>query len=46
MLTHLRRKDLAEGFVAAIARCGETLAQHAPRRPGDVNELANRIYVI
>jgi putative membrane protein len=46
MLAHLREQQIVEGFVAAIALCGETLAQHCPRKPDDRNELPNRIYVI
>ncbi len=45
LLDHIRRDDLASGFVAAIERCATVLAEHFP--PGaDKDELTDRIYVI
>ena len=35
LLSHIRKGDLTGGFEAAIATCGEALAQHFP--PGDDN---------
>ena len=37
---------IADGFVAAIERCGTLLATHFPRRPEDRDELANRLFEI
>jgi len=37
---------VADGFVAAIERCGTLLATHFPRRPEDRDELANRLFEI
>lgn len=37
---------VAEGFVHSIGLCGKILAEHAPRRPGDVDELPNRLVEI
>jgi putative membrane protein len=39
----VRAKRIAEGFVAAIAACGEKLAHHFPRSSHDVNELPDRL---
>jgi putative membrane protein len=35
---------VADGFVAAIARCGSVLAEHAPGVPS--GKLPDRIYVM
>jgi putative membrane protein len=37
---------IADGFVAAIERCGTLLAGHFPRQPEDRDELANRLFEI
>jgi putative membrane protein len=42
---HVREGRLAEGFIAAIERCGAVLAEHAPP-DGSANELPDRLYVI
>jgi len=34
----LRAGRFTEGLVAAVARVGDVLARHFPRRPGDVDE--------
>jgi putative membrane protein len=45
LTTHVREGRLAEGFIAAIERCGAVLAEHAPP-DGSANELPDRLYVI
>ena len=45
LTAHMRDGQIAAGFVAAIARCGEVLAQHAPP-DGSANELPDRLYVV
>jgi putative membrane protein len=42
---HMRDGRIAQGFIAAIERCGVVLAEHAPPS-GRRNELPDRIYVI
>ena len=42
---HIRNGRIAAGFVAAIQRCGDVLAAHAPP-DGSANELPDRLYVI
>ena len=37
--------QIAAGFIAAIERCGEVLATHAPP-DGSSNELPDRLYVM
>ena len=46
LIPHMRDRRIADGFVAAIERCGAVLAQHFPRRKDDSDELPDRIYVI
>jgi putative membrane protein len=46
LIPHMRDGRIADGFVAAIERCGAVLAQHFPRRPEGNGELPDRIYVI
>ena len=43
LLAGMRAGDPGEGFAGAIARAGELLALHAPRRPGDTNELPDTV---
>jgi putative membrane protein len=45
LVAGMRRGDPAAGFCDAIALCGEALAQHFPRAPGDAapNELPDAI---
>ncbi|HEX3504088.1 MAG TPA: TPM domain-containing protein [Xanthobacteraceae bacterium] len=45
LTAHMRNKQIAEGFIAAIARCGEVLARHAPP-DGSPNELPDRLYIM
>jgi putative membrane protein len=45
LLGHIRREDLAAGFVSAVEQCGAVLSEHFP--PGDgKDELPDKIYVI
>ena len=41
----MRAGDIAQGFTAAIERCGTVLATHAPP-DGSPNALPDRLYVI
>jgi putative membrane protein len=41
-----RAGRLADGLVSAVRRAGTLLARHCPRRPGDRNELPNRVVEI
>jgi putative membrane protein len=45
LVGHMRDGRLAEGFTAAIERCGSVLALHAPP-DGSANELPDRLYVM
>jgi putative membrane protein len=45
MIAHMRTGDIAAGFIAAIERCGDVLAVHAPP-DGSANELPDRLYVM
>ena len=45
LTAHMRDDQIAAGFAAAIARCSEVLAQHAPP-DGSPNELPDRLYVM
>jgi putative membrane protein len=38
-----REGRLADGLVSAVRRAGAILAAHFPRKPGDRNELADRV---
>lgn len=42
---NMRAGRIAQGFTAAIERCGAVLAAHAPP-DGSPNELPDRLYVI
>jgi len=45
LTAHMRDGRIAQGFLAAIERCGTVLAAHAP--PTDTgDELPDRIYVM
>jgi putative membrane protein len=46
LIAHARSDRIADGFVTAIELCGNALARHFPRVPGDRDELRDRIYVI
>jgi putative membrane protein len=45
LTAHMHAGQVATGFCAAIARCGEVLAQHAPP-DGSSNELPDRLYIM
>ncbi|MET7244842.1 hypothetical protein ABZT49_15895 [Methylobacterium sp. EM32] len=45
LVAALRRDALAEGLVRAVAGAGAILAEAAPPRPGDADELPNRVIV-
>lgn len=42
----LRAGRPADGFVRAIERCGAVLAEHAPPKAHDTNELPNRLILL
>jgi putative membrane protein len=46
LVAHTRDGRIAEGFVAAIEKCGDELAAHFPRTSVSAEELPDRIYVI
>jgi putative membrane protein len=43
---HVRQGQVTEGFLAAIASCGEILAVHCPRQADDRDELPDRLIQI
>ncbi len=45
LIGHMREGRIAQGFVAAIERCGAVLAAHAPP-DGSPNQLPDRLYVM
>lgn len=45
LIGHTRDGRIAEGFIAAIERCGAVLAEHAPP-DGSPNALPDRLYVM
>ena len=45
LIVHMRDGRIAQGFVAAIERCGAVLAAHAPP-DGSADNLPNRLYVM
>lgn len=40
---HVRQQQVTDGFLAAIAACGELLANHFPATDKDINELPNHL---
>ncbi|HYE44133.1 MAG TPA: TPM domain-containing protein [Caulobacter sp.] len=46
LVAGLKRGEAAEGFVAAVTRSGEILAEHVPPRGGNPNELSDRIVIL
>jgi putative membrane protein len=42
----IRSAHIGDGLVAAVQRAGAILAEHAPRRPGDVDELPNKVVLM
>jgi putative membrane protein len=45
LTAHMRDRKIANGFIAAIERCGAILAAHAPP-DGSPNQLPDRLYVM
>ena len=46
LVAHMRDGRIADGFVAAIEKCGKELAQHFPPTEENRDWLPNRIYLI
>jgi putative membrane protein len=46
IVAHMRDGRIADGFIAAIEKCGNVLATHFPGNEADRNELPGRIYLI
>ena len=46
LIEHMREDRLAEGYVAAIARCGAILSRHFPADGEAKNELPDRLFII
>ncbi len=46
LVLHMRRDEIADGFIAAIGVCGDVLAAHFPHTQAGRDELPDRIYVI
>jgi putative membrane protein len=46
LVEQMRAGRIAEGFIAAIERCGTVLERHFPRRADVPDELPDRIYFI
>ena len=46
LLDGLKNKTPGPGFVAAIERCGQILAEHFPAAPVHHNELANELHIL
>jgi putative membrane protein len=46
LIGHMREGRIADGFVEAVGRCSDVLANHFPRADADRDELPDRIYLI
>ncbi|MFT5123835.1 MAG: putative membrane protein [Kiritimatiellia bacterium] len=46
LIDSLRKVEPTQGLVAAIAQCGETLAERCPGKADDVDELSNELQFI
>ena len=46
LIAEMSGGHIADGFIAAIDRCGKVLEQHFPRSESSSHELPDRIYVI
>jgi len=46
LTAHIKRGEVAEGFVAALDQCTQILAQHFPPGTDKANDLPDRIYLI
>jgi putative membrane protein len=42
----IRDGRIADGLMAAVQRSGAILAEHAPPRPGDEDELPNKVILL
>jgi uncharacterized membrane protein len=38
-----REKEFFEGIVKVLKKCGDVLAEHFPRKPGDIDEFSNKV---
>jgi len=45
-VAHVRHERVAEGFIVAVGACGELLARHFPRAPGDDSKRPDDLVVI
>ena len=46
LVSHVRKGQVADGFVTAIGLCGDVLAGHFPRTEPGNSKLPDRVYVI
>ena len=46
LVAAIRSGRIADGLVAAVRRAGAILAEHAPPRPDDTDELPNKVVVM
>jgi putative membrane protein len=46
LISAIKEKRAADGLLAAIERCGAVLAQHFPAKPGDKNEIPDKVVEI
>jgi putative membrane protein len=46
LVAHMTNGRIADGFITAIALCGDELARHFPRTETSGDELPDRIYLI
>jgi len=46
MVAGMKKNNPAEGFVNAIEKCGDLLAESFPIKPGDNNEISNELRII
>ncbi len=42
---YFRQKNFFDGVIQVIKKCGEILAEHFPVKPGDIDELSNRVEI-
>jgi putative membrane protein len=42
----IKEGRIADGLMAAVQRSGAILAEHAPSRPGDEDELPNKVILL
>lgn len=45
VLSGIKKKNMKEGLVQAIHRCGDILSEHFPIQPDDENELSNKLII-